>query len=50
MQQISAKARLVCWANPTSSGLTSVICDLPIRVYDAALALVGLGRSRALGW
>ncbi len=48
MQRISAKARLVCWTNLTSWVLTPFICDLPIRVCDAAVALLRLGRSLAL--
>ena len=48
MQGISAKARLVCWTNLTSWVLTPFICDLPIRVCDAAVALLRLGRSLAL--
>ena len=48
MQGISAKERLVCWTNPTSSVLTPVICDLRIGVYDAVVAILRLGRSLAL--
>ena len=40
MQGISAKARLVCWINPTLSVLTPVICDLQIRVCDAVVAIL----------
>ncbi len=49
IEGISAKARLVCWTNPTSSVLTPVICDLRIRVCDAVVATLRLGRSVALG-
>ena len=48
MQRITAKARVVCWTKPKSWLLTLTICDLPIRVWDAAVALLRLGRSLAL--
>ena len=48
MQGISARARLICWINPTSSVPTPVIYDLRTRACDAVVAILRLGRSLAL--